>query len=256
MKKLLYGLVLCGSLASADFIGASMGAGVWQQNIGGYVKTGDDINYMNKKSAETDGDTHTGNLGLSDEKNPYVWAKIIHPIPLIPNIKLQYTKYDTKGKGIVTSNFEIFGHNIPLMGEVKTEIKINSIDATFFYEMKPVVADIEAGVGVNILQGTTDVKTLISSDSEDWTVPLPFIYARVETMNIAGFSVEAQGKYLNVSVGHYYDYQGAIKYHLPLPLIDISASIGYKKQDIYGEDGDNSTKIKFDGGFAELGVKW
>jgi len=40
MKKLLLGLALAGSLASADFIGTSVGAGMWHQNIGGYAKNG------------------------------------------------------------------------------------------------------------------------------------------------------------------------------------------------------------------------
>jgi len=255
VKKLLVGIALAGSLASGDFIGASGGVGIWSQNIDGYVKTGDNINYFNNKSAEKDGDKKTGNLGLSDEQKLYIWAKIIHPIPFIPNLKLQYTQYDTKGKGVATSNFKIFGESISLKDKVETEITIDSYDTTFFYELNPVIADFEGGVGVNILDGKIDVKTALQKESKDWLVPLPYLYGRVETMNIGGFSVEAQIKYFNISKGHYYDYQGALKYHLFLP-VDISASIGYKKQDIYGEDGDNSTKIKFEGGFVELGVKW
>ena len=65
MKKLLLGVALAGSLASADFIGASVGAGMWQENIDGYVKSGDDINYLNKD----DGNANTGDLKLSDEIN-------------------------------------------------------------------------------------------------------------------------------------------------------------------------------------------
>jgi len=258
MKKLLLGLAIAGSLASADFIGASVGVGMWQENISGYVKTGDNINYLNNKAAETDGNTKTGNLGLEDKKQPYVWAKIIHPIPIIPNVKLQYTKYQTSGDGVATANLKIFGQSLDVNDRVHTDLTIDSYDATFFYEFKPVIVDIEAGVGVNVLKGSATVisKTTNKTASSSFTAPLPYLYARAESTPVFGLSIEAQAKYLKVSIGHYYDYQGAVKYHLPLPILDISLALGYKLQDIYGEDGDNSTEMKFKGGYAELGVKW
>jgi outer membrane protein len=258
MKKLALSLFTVFSLANADFIGASVGAGMWQENISGYVKTGNNINYFNNKSAENDGNSKTGNLGLADKKQPYVWAKIIHPIPIIPNVKLQYTKYETSGTGIATANLKIFGQSIDVNDRVHTDLKIDSYDATFFYEIKPVVVDLEVGVGVNVLKGeaTLQSTTTQKTASGSFTAPLPYLYARAESTPVFGLSVEAQAKYLNVSIGHYYDYQGAIKYHLPLPILDVSLSVGYKSQDIFGKDGDNETAMKFKGGFAELGVKW
>jgi hypothetical protein len=31
---------------------------------------------MNNKSAETDGNNNTGNLGLADKTQPYIWVKL------------------------------------------------------------------------------------------------------------------------------------------------------------------------------------
>jgi outer membrane protein len=258
MKKLALSLLVVGSFASADFLSVSAGAGVWQENISGYVKSGDNINYMNNKSAETDGNDKTGNLGLADKVQPYIWAKIIHPIPVIPNVKLQYTRYSTSGDGIVSGDVKIFGRSIADVNtKAHTDLNINSYDATFFYEIKPVVADIEAGFGVNVLDSYTKVKTSTDTYSASAIAPIPYLYARAETMQLFGFSIEAQGKYLNVSSkGHYYDYTGALKYHLPFPVLDISASLGYRYQDILGKDGDDETKLQFKGAFAELGVKF
>jgi len=258
MKKLAVGLITAISFASADFVGASVGAGIWQENISGHIKSGNTINYFHNKVAETDGNTKTGNLGLEDKNQPYIWAKIIHPIPFIPNVKVQYTRYDTSGDGVATSNLKIFGKSFDIKDKIHTDLTIDSYDATFFYEFKPVIVDLEAGVGVNVWQGKTTVKSITTSKtaSADWTVPFPYLYARAETTPFFGFSVEAEAKYLNVSFGHYYDYQGSVKYHLPLPLLDISLAVGYKSQDILGKDGGDETNIKFEGGFAELGVKW
>jgi len=257
MKKLALGLITAISLASADFISASVGAGMWQENIDGYVKTGDDKNYFNKKSAETDGNRHTGNLNLSDETKPYVWAKIIHPVPLLPNIRAEYRQYHTTGKnGIAVGNVEIFGEKLTGAGIIDTDITIDSYDVTAFYELK-LFFEVEAGIGVTLLDGTTD--TVINKgdkNTANWTVPIPYLYGRVETPTLLGFSLEAQGKYVDVTDAYYHDYQGAIKYHLPIPVIDFTISAGYKTQEIYGKDGDNETKMKFEGAYAELGARW
>jgi outer membrane protein len=256
MKKLAIGLITAISLANADFMGVSVGAGIWQQNISGYAKVGDTINYFNNKAAETDGDNNTGNLGLEDTSNPYVWAQIIHPMPLIPNVKGQFTRYDTSGDGIASGSIKIFGKEINLNNRVHTEMLINSYDLTFFYELK-IFAEVEAGFGVNVLDGTTKVTPQgQDTTTTNWTVPVPYLYARGETPTILGFSVEAQAKYLDIGDAFYHDYQGAIKYHLPSPIIDVTISAGYRSQEIYGEDGDNTTDLKYEGGYLEVGARW
>jgi len=258
MKKLALSLLIAGSFASADFLSISAGAGVWQENISGYVKTGDNINYMNNKSAETDGNNKTGNLGLGDTTQPYVWIKLIHPIPVVPNVKLQYTRYSTSGDGIASGSFKVFGNEITANDKIHTDLDIDSYDATFFYEFKPAVVDLEAGVGVNALNTHIKVKSYSTNKTSSTTAwaPIPYLYARAETTPLFGFSVEASAKYLSASLGHYYDYTGAVKYHLPLPVIDITASLGYRYQDILGKNGGDETKLQYKGAFAELGVKF
>jgi len=259
MKKILLGSVLALGLATsanADFIGASVGAGLWDQKIDGYVKNGDDINYFNQKSAETDGNSHTGNLGLEGGQRPFIWVKIIHPIPVIPNIKFDYREYSFSGTGKAVGSVKIFGKSISVTDRVHTDMDIKSYDTTFFYEIKPIFADLEAGFGVNVLQGDTTVKSSTGTSEVKWTAPLPYLYARAESMKIFGFAVEAQLKGIQAGDNYYKDYDGGIKYYAPFPILDISAKIGYKKQDIQGVDGDNKTNIKFEGAYAEVAVKW
>ena len=257
MKKLALSLLVASSFASADFLSVSGGAGIWQEKISGYVKNGDTINYLNNKAAETDGNDKTGNLGLNDKTQPYVWVKVIHPIPLLPNIKGQYTKYSTSGDGIVSGNLKVFGNDLGNINtKAHTKLDINSYDITAFYEIKPILADLEAGFGVNVLQSKTEVTTATTHSTSSAVVPIPYLYASVETMKVANFSLSATAKYLHVSFAHYYDYTGAIKYHLPIPMLDITASVGYRYQDIVGKDGGDETKIQFQGAFAEIGAKF
>ncbi|ACM93648.1 hypothetical protein NAMH_0141 [Nautilia profundicola AmH] len=267
MKKLSIALITAGlvSFASADLLSISAGAGYEQQNISGYVKLNSTINYFNNSSAETDGNTNTGNFGLQDEKNPYFWVKLIYPVPLFPNVKFQYTKYDTSGhSNYIAGNVEIFGDvSIPTaITNASTTQTIDSYDFTFFYEFKPVVADFEAGFGLDIWKGHTKIygtgggitKTWIDND---WDVILPYLYGHVETMKIFGFSVIGDVKWAKAGDNHHYDYQGAVKYTIDVPgPVNPFIKLGYRYKEAYGVDGDNETLLKYKGAFLEIGAKF
>jgi len=268
MKKFLSAaLITAGlvTLSSADFLSISAGAGYEQQNISGYVKLNNTVNYFNNSSAETDGNINTGNFGLEDEKNPYVWIKLIHPLPIVPDIKLQYTKYDSTGhSNYIAGNVEIFGDvSIPTaLTNATTTQTIDSYDLTLFYEFKPVVADIEAGVGVDYWRGHTKIygtsggvsKTWVDND---WKVALPYLYAHVETMKIFGISVIGNIKWAKAGDNHHYDYLGAVKYTFDvLGPVDPFVKVGYRYKEAYGVDGDNETLLKYKGAFLEIGAKF
>jgi len=267
MKKISLALALAFSFASADILSVSAGVGYEQQNIDGYVKSGSTINYFNNKSAETDGNINTGNLGLKDENNPYVWIKLIHPIPILPNIKVQYTRYDSTGhSNYIAANFEIFGDakiNGALTNADTTQT-INSYDITLFYEFKPVVADIELGLGADYWDGHTKIygteqntgitKTWVDND---WSVILPYVYANVETMQIFGFSALGYVKWAKAGDNHHYEYLGALKYTIDIPgPVNPFVKVGYKYKEAYGVDGDNETKLQYKGAFLEIGAKF
>jgi outer membrane protein len=276
MKKISLGLICAGLLtfANADFLSVSAGVGYEQQNIDGYVRNGNAINYFNNSSAQNDGNKNTGDLGLDDKSNPYVWVKFIHPIPILPNIKVQYTRYHSTGHSKwLSGGVEIFGDvNIPAgLTNVYSKLDINSYDITLFYEFKPVVADIEAGFGVDVWRGNTvidgDDATMVNGHivstnhhrhiDEDWTVPLPYLYANIETMKIFGFSALGYIKWAKAGDNHHYEYLGALKYTIDiLGPINPFIKVGYKYKEAYGVDGDNETKLKYEGVFAEIGAKF
>jgi len=148
MKKIslvLAGILAGFSFANADFLSISAGAGIEQQKISGYVKNGNTINYFHNKSAETDGNYNTGNLGLKDKNNPFVWLKIIHPIPVVPNIKFQYTKYHSTGHsnyiaggGVIISSKPLYDV-MPLKkskeGDLVTEWQIDELASMKFLKI-------------------------------------------------------------------------------------------------------------------------
>jgi outer membrane protein len=270
MKKLsiiLAGVLVGVNFAYADFLALSAGVGYEQQKISGYAKIGDTINYFDKKNVDPVTNPNVGYLGLKDKSNPYAWVKFIHPIPLIPNIKVQYTKYDTDGySNYIAGNVKVFGDfRIPTaLTNAHTTQTIDSYDVTLFYEFKPVIADIEAGFGIDYWSGHTKIygteKTTglkVTAVDNDWSVILPYLYAHVETMHIFGFSAIADVKWAKAGDNHHYDYQGAIKYTIDvLGPVNPFVKLGYRYKDVYGVDGDNETKLTYKGAFLEVGAKF
>ena len=266
MKKIsiiLSGFVLGAGIANADMLSISAGVGIEQQKIDGYVKSGDTKNYFNNKSAENDGNPNTGNLGLDDKNNLFFWAKIIHPIPVIPNIKFQYTKYHSTGhSNYIAGNIEIFGDvDIPTaLTDADTKMDINSYDITAFYEFNPVFADIEIGAGADIWDGKTKIYDNTSNKeivNQSFTVILPYVYGHIETMKIFGFSALADIKWAKAGDNHHYDYLGALKYTVDVPgPVNPFIKVGYRYKEAYGVDGDNTTKLQYKGAFAEIGARF
>ncbi|NPA54884.1 MAG: TIGR04219 family outer membrane beta-barrel protein [Epsilonproteobacteria bacterium] len=259
MKKILLMGLIGLSAANAEIIGMSGGVGIWKENISGYIKTGDNINYLHNQSALSDGNDKTGDLGLANKSHPYVWLQLIHPLPLIPNIKLQYTRYDTSGDGVASGDLKIFNKTITANSAVHTDLTIDSYDMNVFYNIEPIVANINVGVGVNVLCGDTSVtvKSTNQTSSASFTTPIAYLYANVDSMTLFGMSASAQVKYLNISsLGHYYDYDFNVQYHLSTVIIDATISVGYRYQDILAKDGDDETNLKFNGGYAQIGLKW
>ena len=267
MKRIsfiLAGLLCSSTIASADLLSLSFGAGAEQQNIDGYVKLGDTKNYF--APHEVDPVNNVGSFGLDDKTNPYVWAKFIYPIPVLPNIKAQYTKYDTTGhsKYIAGGSIKIFGDvKIPYgIVNASTSQTIDSYDLTLFYEFKPVVADIEVGVGADYWKGHATIYGTAAGQTKtwvdnDWEVLLPYLYGHVETMKLFGFSVIADAKYADVSTAHHYDYSAALKYTIDIiGPVNPFIKAGYRYKEVYAEDGDDQTLLKYQGAFLEVGAKF
>jgi len=262
ISLILSGILLGCNIASADLLSLSAGAGYEKQNIDGYFKIGNTINYFSKHSPYGG---NVGYLGLKDKTNPYVWVKFIHPIPFIPNVKIQYTRYHSTGySNYIAGNVKIFGDvsiNVPITN-ASTQQDINSYDLTLFYEIKPIFADIEAGFGLDYWKGHTKIYGTASGETKtwvdnDWTVILPYVYAHIETIQIFGFSALASIKWAKAGDNHHYDYLGALKYTIDIPgPINPFIKAGYRYKEAYGVDGDNTTKLQYKGAFLEIGAKF
>ena len=122
---------------NADTLSVSVGGGVWNTSPSGSIHNTID-------HAPVDVKEH---LFWDDESQGYLFATLEHPVPIIPNVRLMYTKVDQSGSGITT--FEFDGNFYD--GTVSNEFSIETTDLIAYYEVLDNVVSLDIGLNIRSL---------------------------------------------------------------------------------------------------------
>ena len=124
MQKRLIALAILAASASvatqADIVGATAGAYMWKQSWEGDVKAGSQSVDMNK------------DLGYDDETGKSFYVALEHPVPVIPNIRLQHTDLDISEQGTLTKSFTFDGKGYAQSEVVDSTTDLSHTDATLY----------------------------------------------------------------------------------------------------------------------------
>lgn len=254
MKKVISLLTILSSLAviaSADFTRVEMGAGAWKNKPTGTI-------------SYTDGAT-TGSYASSETKktSAYVWMLIKHPIPVVPNLRLEYTSVEDKGN--ISGTFQDFTASSLTTGSYK----FNQYDVIPYYnlldntawitldlglDIKVIDATFQAkGVNVNGIAGISDYK-----DSAVLPIPMGYARARVE-IPATNIGLESDIKYITYSGSTLSDFRVKVDYTLDIsPVIQPGIEVGYRKQSYVIKTDDDKTKVdlQFSGIYAGLMLRF
>ena len=262
MKKVSLFLFFLLSVLKADIFTLDAGYGVEQQKIGGYVEGDRSKNYFGVKNVNPDNDPFTGYFGLKNKNHPYFWIQLSNSIPLIPNVKFQYTKYESSGhSNYVAANVKLFGkvRIDTVLTDANTYMSINSYDATMFYTFNPSFFKIDLGLGADYWRGKFklyDNKNKKYIINYEGSIILPYVYGNFESIPYYNFSLLATCKIAKVGDKHHYDLVGALKYNLKLGIIKPFIKIGYKYKEAYYKEQGYKTKLSYKGAFVEAGFKF
>ncbi len=254
MKKILTTLVggaLLASSLSADFARVEMGVGAWMQTPSGEV------------SYEESG--ATGN-DVSDEKDStegYAWVLIKHPVPVLPNLRLEYASTVTTGK--VSGGFEDF--TIP-NGEVSdSKLESTQYDIIPYYNILDNTAWVTLDLGIDLKIMETSYKATALevsgvevfegySDSASTVLPLLYVRGRVE-IPVTNIGVEADIKYISYDTATMYDARVKVDYTLDMiPVVQPAIEIGYRVQKMDIDDDDATVDLEFSGVYVGMMLRF
>ncbi|RXJ96952.1 hypothetical protein CRU94_02225 [Arcobacter sp. AHV-9/2010] len=245
MKRVLKVAVISSALllssANADFLRAEVGAGAWFSKSSGNIK------------ADSSG---LSGVDLSKEKtrtNMYAWALFKHFVPVVPNLKVEYSKVESIG--LATGDFSGYSG-----GGNESKLTMKQLDIIPYYNIldNTFWTTIDLGVDIKIIDADYSVANQPKSNVTK-TIPLPMGYARVRVeVPTTNIGIEADAKYIKYSDNLAYDAKAKIDYTFDIsPLIKPAIEIGYRVQKVEVDRlSDLKTDLDFKGIYAGLMLRF
>ena len=209
-KALIASSILLASAAQADVLGLTA-------EIGQYSP---DASFNGSVNGQTT------NSDLSGDSATYFGVAFEHPVPVIPNVRLQ-------GSTLEASNSN-------------TQVKIDNTDYTLYYELLDGLAWLSLDAGVSFRQMDMDARIGSSSASESFILPTGYVAAYF-TLPTLPISVGGELKTLAIGDSSITDTTVKVKYESPF---FVGVEGGYRNANLTIDEGSIDTEVDFDGFFV------
>ncbi len=226
--------VLCFSLlftsvVKADILGFSVGINYLNHDMKGEVRS----------PVAADGSV---DIDFGDNNDVNFFVTFEHPVPFLPNIKLQQNNLQASGLIPVSNPNFLVGQAVLVDGD----IDLSHTDIALYYEVLDNWVNLDLGLSAKYFDGYSRFQlqnqgqSIIDdeSDFDDW---IPMVYARAQfDLPFTGFSVGATVEALSFDSNQATDLDLALKYQSKSGL---GADLGYRSLDV---DLKNSNSFKSD----------
>ncbi|MFA6144516.1 MAG: TIGR04219 family outer membrane beta-barrel protein [Sulfurimonas sp.] len=160
-----------------------------------------------------------------------IGAYLEHPIPLIPNIRLDYT-----------SNMTFSG--------VGNDVSLKQLDITPYYEILDNIVDLDIGITAKTISGKTKV---ITEETFNAVIPMGYVAAAVMLPG-TGLSVDGNVKYISFSGDSLTDARVKASWDI---VAGLQVHAGYRYESLQLDKRfDITTNATFKGPFVGLGYKF
>ena len=235
------------SAYSVPVIDFSVTAGQWQPDYSGEIG-------QNSNTADLD------DLGFDDDDHNVITAIFKHPVPFIPNVRLQQTDLDTEASGTLKGTLEIDGTVFSGNETVDTDLDLSHKDITLFYS--PINNWVQFDIGLTGRHFDGEIAVVGSAtgkqsvDFDDW-IPMLYVGTRAE-LPLTGLYVDAHINAIGYDGNRLSDVTAALGYVAKLPgIAGLAAELGYRTftldiEDINNFEGD----IDIKGLYVKVGIQF
>ncbi|MBJ7299970.1 TIGR04219 family outer membrane beta-barrel protein [Marinobacter salarius] len=242
MRKLIFAiggsLFIAAPVAIADVVGVGASVSYWDSDLSGKAGKNNDV-----VDVEND-------LDLESDTNANLSAYLEHPVPVLPNVRLNYTRIEQSGRGELSTGFD----SVPGAAEVDSDLDLNQFDVTLYYEVLDNWANLDLGVTARNLDGELIVREQatngqVSKTEVDGVIPMGYLAARFD-LPFTGVSVGGEANLISFDGDSIYDYNAYGQYELSL----LQLRAGYRQISIDYEDSDDRLDIELGGPFVSAGL--
>ncbi|CAI8369721.1 MAG: Uncharacterised protein [SAR92 bacterium MED-G29] len=239
--------LLCASLlftsvtATADFIGVYAGVGFWQAAPAGNV---------GRTDIALD-----STLNLSEDTNQFAYVAFEHPIPLLPNFRVQHSELDWAGTALIEAGTDLNGSPFTSTQQADISLDLTHTDATLYYEVLDNIIDLDLGITARMFDGEASLVGATQQENVDLGATVPLLYGKVGFMiPTTGLSADVSANWVNVDDFRLIDWSAQLIYDIDLlPAVDMAVVLGYRLMVIELDDLDElQSDATFDGYFLAL----
>jgi len=237
MKKIILSTV-CASLlaisAQADFLGAEAGIATWSSSMSGDIQDG-------STSIDVEKDLGYG----SSTTNSFFWAYLDHPIPLLPNVKIQQTNYTDDASNKINTKIEFNNKEYTVDTNVKSEITLDQTDVIAYWRILDNWINVDLGFNLKTIDGSVK----INETNKSFNATIPMLYAKGRfDLPFTGLSAEADMSYISLSGNKITDMKAGIVYQTSFGL---GATAGVRTENLTIDDVDDfNSDITISGAYA------
>ncbi|MCM0611791.1 TIGR04219 family outer membrane beta-barrel protein [Marinobacter sediminum] len=241
MRKLMVAMggsmILAAPLAQADVVGLGASVSYWDSELSGKASdSGDVVDVEN-------------NLNLDSDSNANASLYFEHPVPVLPNVRLNYTLVEQSGRGQLDADFG----GIILGSDVQSDLDLEQLDLTLYYEVLDNWANLDLGLTARDLSGELIVQqvggTQVSKTKIDGVLPMGYLAARFD-LPLTGVSLGAEGNFISFDGDSIHDFNAYGQYEIAV----LQLRAGYRQMSIDYEDGNERLDVDIDGPFISAGV--
>jgi len=228
--------ILLATQAQADTIfGVYAGAGSWQTDYSGDI--GDPA-------------ISTQDLGITDNSNSFFYIALEHPVPVLPNIKLQHTSISRSQTATITQSFEIDGTQFDADTDVHSAFDLSYDEATLYYEVLDNWLNLDLGLTVRKFSGYVSAESDMTSEKVDANLAVPMLYGKFQfDLPFTGFSAGFEGNYVTYQNSSLSDYSAKISYLFD-SVLDAGLELGYRAMNLKIDDSGVQTDLELSGPYA------
>jgi outer membrane protein len=240
-RLLIVAITLTPLTASADIIGLSIGGGSWQASPKGDI-------------GRTDIDLES-TLNLDKQSNQFIFIALEHPIPVLPNIRVQQSDMEWTGSALVTAGTDLNGTPFVSDEQVNVSLDLSHIDATLYYEVLDNVVDLDLGITARAFDGQASLVGVNQQESIDLDAVGPLLYGQVGVdFPLTGLSAHMIANWINVDEFRLVDWAAQLTYEFDLiPAVDTGLILGYRSMLVELDDLDDlQSDATFEGYYMAL----
>ncbi|NQD38534.1 TIGR04219 family outer membrane beta-barrel protein [Permianibacter sp. IMCC34836] len=245
-KTLLAGLLLAGTLplsAQADTIfGVYAGAARWSQEYSG--------NFASETNGTATSIDVEDDLAIDDSDGNSLWIALEHPVPVLPNIRIERNELKSDGSNVLSRAITYDGDTYNASTTVVTDFDLSHNDYVLYYEVLDNWVNLDLGLDIKQFDGKIRLSGSGQSSEEVLDAPVPMLYVAAKfDLPLTGLSFGGQASGISAAGVTVKDIRFNVAYQFAFGL-GIEAGQRNMSIEIDPDEEDVSGDLEFKGNYV------